>query len=197
MKFSTKYSTKIEFRLRDNNKCCSKISGYHAYILEDCDAVFEGIHLWRIQVINHAKGWISFQVSEKKEFDVHSFNKKSVYGISNKNQFYNDGVYCGEDNNKINTHHFRVEKCEIDMLLNCDKGTLNLYVVDENNNDKNGEIIKEKEAKLWNLDIKKYNGFVPHFNVFGGNTQLRIAKIPHEMYNKSYTNINIFESVDK
>ena len=128
-------------------------------------------------------------MSEKKEFRNTSYAELSVHGISNHTQYHKDGDYDHSNNNQINTNHFRVDKCEIDMLLNCDKGTLNLYVVDENND----KINESKEAKLWNIPIKKYkNGWIPHFNVASTNAQLRIAKIPYSMYAKPYKNVDIF-----
>lgn len=58
VKFSTIYLTEDAFILSDDNKCCKRIDGAHAYILADCNPVFEGIHCWRVQVINPEKDWI-------------------------------------------------------------------------------------------------------------------------------------------
>ena len=45
-----------------------------------------------------------------------------------------------------------------------------------------GELTKEKEFKLWEFD--KGLGWVPHFNLYYNNTELRVARIPIEWYGK-------------
>ena len=43
-----------------------------------------------------------------------------------------------------------------------------------------GELTKEKEFRLWRFD--EGLGWVPHFNLFETNTEIRIARIPIDWY---------------
>ena len=79
------------FIFSDNDTCVKRnddLQWSHKYILADCNSVFNGIHCWRVNVKNPHHDWISFQVSQKKEYNDHSYNKKGVYGISTFQEKY-------------------------------------------------------------------------------------------------------------
>ena len=99
----------------------------------------------------------------------------TAYGISGNNQYYDKST----SHNKINTNHFHAAT-NVDLLLDVDNGKLNLCEV--------GNRSDTKEAKLWNLPIGNH-GWLPHFNIFGAQIQLRLAKIPVLWYGVQKSNI--------
>ena len=66
--------------------------------------------------------------------------------------------------------------CEIDMLLNMDEKTLRWCVVGKN---------EEKHIiKFTNIPLQS-NGYVPHFNVYYTNLEMRLAQIPPSLFGKA------------
>ena len=75
--------------------------------------------------------------------------------------------------NGTKTKHFQSKELyEIDIYLDLQKNELKICLV--------GELTKDKELKSWGLP--KGLGWVPHFNLYYKNTEIRIARIPMEWY---------------
>eukprot|EP01084_Bolivina_argentea_P211045 359063_1 len=167
-----------EIELTDDNKCATKlIDGTQRYIMTDC-GVFEGIHCWRVYINNPKNGWLMLAVAECKNYKDNSYTEDGVYGCSSANQYYSgENVkwvkypHC----NHIDTKHLSKHKqCKADIRLDLDKGELNICLV--------GNCTDETELKLWKIEKNTTVGYSPHFNLFGNNIQIRIAKIPNEWY---------------
>ena len=102
----------------------------------------------------------------------------NLYGIENsngKNYLPQDPINKTkyQYNNDNPTSFFKQKECEIDMLLDIDKGELKFCIV--------GQYDPQNEIILYNLP-KIQNGWIPQFNLNGKNIELRIAQIPIQWY---------------
>ena len=109
-------------------------------------------------------------VSAKKIFEGFSYNDSTVRGVAPAN-----GCWYGNSHNNPTTKHFHVKKCEVDMLLNVDEGKLDLCVVGQND--------ENHTVKFWDLPIGQH-GWLPHFNIYQDQIQIRIAQIPPSLFGK-------------
>lgn len=83
----------------------------------------------------------------------------------------------------------------IDILLDCDEGTLNIQLIDP---EKESKVYPE--IKCWDLpsaknkwkDNDKFKGYVAQFNIGDENIEMELAKIPVEYYGVHLSN-DIFE----
>ena len=133
-----------------------------------------------LQLINPLQEWFVIGVSSKTMFGQYSFTDDTVYGISTMSQFY---CSSGAKFNDIITNHFARSQCEIDILLDVDKGLLNICIV--------GMCDDKHEAKFYSLPLNTKHGWVPHFN-FGTrakDTQIRFASVPIEWYGQQIDDI--------
>eukprot|EP01083_Nonionella_stella_P164479 544462_1 len=176
------------FKLTDNNQCAHRlgIKQNHSYVAADCDPVFDGVHCWRIHTVNPFKGWIGWFVhSADTPLIETSFTCPNVWGISNASQYYiNGGLFTAAAETHSNIHakdpHTPQFCCDVDvdMQLDCDKGTLKFCVV--------GASVEDNEKVFVNLPTN--TGWIPHFNVYvyphrkNCKVSLRIASIPCDMY---------------
>ncbi len=156
--------------LSDNRRAVKRITSGHKYVLGDTKPVFKGKHCWRVKVTDN-KHWLFFGVSENKSFS--DSNYSNSYGCSGGTQYYKNNNSAVQ-NNGISTAHLHKAQF-VDMLLNVDKGTLNICEV--------GNCNTGTEAKLWNLP--KTHGYVPAFNIHGTGIELRLAKISVSWYGKN------------
>lgn len=112
-------------------------------------------------------------VGEKKSFTKHSYQE--VYGVARNNYYPKPKWEYYEHCNRIQMNHlYERMDGEIDMLLDVDKGELELCLV--------GLIDEAKRPKLWNLPLSMQNGWVPHFNIYQKDNSVRIASIPVSWY---------------
>ena len=122
-------------------------------------------------------------VSRPGTFTMYSYD--DAFGISSKyDQYFPWAAILKSRVEHSNSEiaHFLMDKGEVDMLLDADKGELKLCVV--------GQCEETKVPKLW-WDAKKVadayfdddgRGWVPHFNLHEKRQQLRIAKIPVDLF---------------
>ena len=146
---------------------------------------------------NPDNAWFVWGISAKQTFSDLSYMEQTVYGITPDGQWYFNGSGKGahhrgingwsgsQRHNDIDTKHFRVKKCDIDLLFNVDEGEMKLCVVE-------GDAVADgKEAVLREIGKSKgeenNSGWVPHFN-FGSTGKrmcVRLTQIPIEWYGKS------------
>ena len=69
---------------------------------------------------------------------------------------------------------------EIDIRLDCDHGTMRIQLMDAQNT-KYPELTCSGMPTLTKTG-KDFKGYVPHFNIHGGGTEMRLAKIPVQAY---------------
>jgi len=169
LKFSKTYKSPDGLVLSDHRRAVKRISTGHKYILADTKPVKKGKHCWRVKVKDN-KHWIFFGVAEQKHHSQNNYSQS--YGCSGSTQFYKNGNGQVQVNN-INTKHLHTAQF-VDILLNIDKGTLNICEV--------GNCNSATEAKLWNLP--KTHGYVPSFNIHGTGIEIRLAKITPSWYGK-------------
>ena len=137
------------------------------------------------QTINPNKSWFMWAVSRKQIFTDLSY--KFAWGISYDNQWFpwHNTLIGIANNNNIDLYHFDNSKCEVDLLLDVDKGELKICLV--------GQKSKDKEAIMSGIKYpdNENQGFVPHIN-FGSSyvpIKVQIAKIPIEWYGEIYDDI--------
>ena len=131
-------------------------------------------------------------VSKKEIFENWSYNHS--WGVAfdgTHSQWFpwDSSLRNNRRHNDVNLKHLRCDKCEVDLLLDCDKRELRICKVGDNE--------KEKEAIISNIRYSKEEeeqpiGFVPHMNLGTSATlpiQIQIAKIPAEYYGVYYDNI--------
>eukprot|EP01084_Bolivina_argentea_P141969 249450_1 len=187
LKFSPQYmSDDGHLELSDDYKCVTHSgSDSHTYILADIQPVTNGVHCWRVQVTHPTQHWLFWGISSKKLYAQKSYYKENtVQGVAvNKGSLewylHNNAIH-----NNITKEYqqlFLKKHCQVDMLLDVDKGTLNLCVV--------GHSEGKKQIKICGLSNPPNNAWVPHFNLYSSNTQLRIAKIPVSLFGKHKKNI--------
>eukprot|EP01083_Nonionella_stella_P154286 496950_1 len=172
LQFSDEYKTCMENELilLDDRKYVKRNWTGYGSILCDTQPVQKGVHCWRIKVTNNVHHFLLFGVSIVKKYPRCFSEDDTIWGIMTRNKWFplKDEK---KRTNEISLDHFNANaNCEVDMLLNCDEGTLSFCIV--GNDDKN------KEARLWGMPKLKW---VPHFNI-PGQAGLQIAQIPTQWY---------------
>ena len=67
LRFSTKHKAKHGWKLYKDNTLIERVDNVYHYcpsvwILGDVNPWFEGVHCWRIRIMNPKKGWVSIGV---------------------------------------------------------------------------------------------------------------------------------------
>eukprot|EP01084_Bolivina_argentea_P106370 190366_1 len=161
--FSQQYKTNdAALILYDGNKCVHRILNEDdfGYILGNIEPIKTGIHCWRLNVVNPSERWILFGISQQKRFDNFQMYTNGVFGQLYPYRSCTNWEYT----NGINRAHFKEQKCQIDILLDADKGTLQLCIV--------GKCDDKHELRIWNLP-QSNTGWLPHINVYGANQNFR------------------------
>ena len=175
LRFSNKYKSKYGWKLSDDNTMVERILvgkneredlKFVKWILADTDPWFDGIHCWRIKIINPNKGWFLIGVSNQ---DTESMNlwrehrytlEGYVWGYDACGDYYQkDGIYpewCPDIEEYI-----RLEYVEIDVHLNLDKNVPEMKMC---------AVRDDKPLKEVILLNPKDNdqGWVPYFNMHYG-----------------------------
>eukprot|EP01084_Bolivina_argentea_P003180 5938_1 len=185
--FSHEHISATGIKLSMDKTEVTKKSSSHKYVLTTLDPVFEGVHCWRCLTFNPQLAWIMWAVSQKRIFSDFSYDH--AWGISYDNQWFpwnrelrNNGV----ENNKINLHHFKCVKSEVDMLFDVDKRVLKICKVG-NCTDKKIAVI----SKIKYPDDDQH-GFVPHVNLgtsLDSAIKMQMAKIPVEWFGQHIDDI--------
>merc|ERR1712228_644088 len=187
MLFSTTYKSKQGWKLSDDNQTVTRIAiggnpwEIKKWILADTDILFEGVHCWRIQIINPKKGWLSIGVSQQNMDDLNNkaFGNKYVWAIGLNNNWYPSQNVIRCDTKK----EFRLEYVELDILLDLDSKKLKICRVDDKD-----EIVETIMTNAPEND----KGWVPYFNAhYEGavNCQMRAIFIDTNDYGVPIKNL--------
>ena len=191
LRFSDKYKSKKDLILSDNNtKVKTKGNWTQRFILCDVEPIHEGIHCWRISIYNPSHtDQIFWGISKPSMFGMtnpdtshstHDF--KSVWGQISNGWPRMDGKADRNDGFKIKRQ--TIDRYQIDMIFDCDNGTLNMGVVIPNGKNQDLYVDGYKISNKLSQIPKITEGYVPHFIIYALNTELRVAKIEQSMFMK-------------
>ena len=188
LKWSQEYKTNDEgLILLDNDKCVKRTDyvandRLHRWMMPDIEPVDNGIHCWRVKILNPTSNYLFFGISQKKMYFTHGTADKydaSIYGIAGGN-YYKKWRPSKSKSNQINLGHFRLTDGEIDIYLNITELELKFKVVGL---DDNGT--EEREAKIFGLPTGE--SWIPYLMMhsIADNAAFRIAEIPMEFYGEN------------
>eukprot|EP01084_Bolivina_argentea_P211043 359061_1 len=177
LKFSNEYQSGC-FNLSNNNTIAihNNNDTKHKYILCDIEPVIKGIHCWRVFIKcpngTSTNSCVMWAISEIYKYCDRSFESgKQVWGGISTGYIIENGKFTFNDKWRYNVK----DKYQIDMLLNCDNGNLKIGIVNDNT---------FKTMEINTLPKNYKYGFVPHFNNYLRNAQIRCVKIPHQFFRK-------------
>ena len=171
MKFSQHYKSKTGYKLTDDNKCAQRFGCDGSRWIVGNDPVFEGIHCWRIFVDNPDKRLVIYAISKAYQFyDDSKYGQDNIIGIGWDDICFHDmefNVASHQRTAKVMGGQYRCyrkEQCQhfhgaemcVDILLDCDEGTVEFAVIEK---DPKEELFRPLFTRL---EKNPDYGYVPH-----------------------------------
>ena len=158
----------------------------HRHALIDIEPLKEGVHCFRVAVYNPGQtDQIFWGFSERWHFSGACFtgNTVTAWGQVSNGWSRRQGKFEECDGFQMDKNKIRYQ---IDMLLNCDEGTLAMGPVFDKDLEKSSGDVN----KLVGMSEDIMNGVVPHFSVYKDGTCIQVAYISPDLFMQSNEEID-------